>query len=132
ERREVVMVGDRQEPDPDRRRSGDQRGGLEDPIRAQGVRVQVDRRGARRDDRVGRHVVAASRHAAQTSTRRWIRSMARARPVAGSTSIWVAFRITGPSPTANRVGSAFMNRGKTVLGSKPITLWTGPVIPRSV
>ena len=35
-------------------------------------------------------------------------------------------------PTSNRVGSALMNRGRTVFGSKPITLQTGPVIPRSV
>ena len=110
------MVGDRQEPDPGRRGRGDERGGLEDPIRAQGVGVQVDRRRPRRDDRIRRRVVAASRHAAQTSMSRWIRSIARARPVAGSMSIWVAFRMTGPSPTSNRVGSALRNRGRTVLG----------------
>ena len=36
------------------------------------------------------------------------------------------------APTSKRVGSAFMNRGSTVFGSNPITLHTGPVMPRSV
>ena len=35
------------------------------------------------------------------STIRWIRPMARARPVAGSMSTWTALNTTGPSPTAN-------------------------------
>ena len=43
---------------------------------------------------------------AQTSRRRWIRSIASARPVAGSTSIRAALKTTGPSPTSKRVGSA--------------------------
>ena len=68
---------------------------------------------------------------AQTSTSAAIRSIASARPVAGSMSIWAALNTTAPSPTSNRVGSALMNRGRTVFGSKPITLQTGPVIPRS-
>src|SRR6267378_1421973 len=61
-----------------------------------------------------------------------MRSIARARPVAGSMSICAALNTTGPSPTANRVGRALMKRGSTVAGSNPITLQTGPVIPRSV
>ena len=45
--------------------------------------------------------------------------MARARPVAGSMSICVALKTTGPSPTSNRVGSALMNRGRTVRRVEP-------------
>ena len=47
-------------------------------------------------------------------------------------SIWAALKTTGPSPTSNRVGSALTKRGSTVRGANPITLQTGPVIPRSV
>ena len=55
--------------------------------------------------------------------------MARARPVAGSMSTWTALKTTVPSPTSNRVGSALMKRGRTVRGSKPMTLQTGPGHP---
>ena len=66
------------------------------------------------------------------STRRWIRSIWSARPVAGSMSTWTALKTTGPSPTSNRVGRALMKRGITVRGANPITLQIGPVMPMSV
>ena len=52
--------------------------------------------------------------------------------MAGSMSTWQALKTTGPSPTSNRVGRALMKRGSTVRGANPMTLQTGPVMPRSL
>ena len=54
-----------------------------------------------------------------------MRSIARARPVAGSMSTWTALKTTAPWPTSKRVGSEFTKRGRTVAGSKPMTLQIG-------
>src|SRR4029079_10512380 len=103
----------------------------EQPIRAQGVGVQVDARGSRRPEPAVWRVVAllGAGHASQTC---WIRSLASARPVAGSMSTWVALKMTEPSPTSNLVGRPLRNRGRTVAGSKPMIDHAGPVQPRSL
>ena len=133
---EVVVVREREQADARLVRLANELGGLEDAVGAGRVGVDVRDRVAR-DERLGvvgtRGVARGSgRRHPQTSTRRWIRSICSARPVAGSMSTWQALKTTGPSPTSNRVGSALTKRGSTVSGLKPMTLHTGPVMPRSV
>ena len=97
-------------------------------IGTRGVRVHVGD-GGTRHERMCRATRLVARSHRQTSTRRLMRSIWSARPVAGSMSTWHALRMTGPSPTSNRVGSALMNRGRTVSGLKPITLHSWPGHP---
>ena len=103
-------------------RLADELGRLEDAVGAGRVGVDVGDRVAG-DERLAvlgsRRVARRTGRRHQTSTRRWIRSIWMARPVAGSMSIWQALNTTGPSPTSNRVGSALMNRGRTVVGLEP-------------
>ena len=73
---------------------------------------------------------ASPAHPSQT---RWTRSIASARPVAGSMSIWVALKTTGPSATSNRVGSAVQeprqHRRRVEPDDRP---YAPPVHPRSL
>ena len=117
---EVVVIRDRQQPDARGVRLAQQLGRLQDAVGTERVRVEVGDRGAGDRRLVGRPgPVPPQGHG---STTRAIRSTWSARPVAGSTSTWQPLKMTGPSPTSNRVGRALMNRGRTVAGLKPITL----------
>ena len=130
---------------PAARAAVDELPGREDPVRAERVGVEVGDRGRRRHDPAERRLVAAflrrgngaggGREArrrigpAHSSQTRWTRSIASARPVAGSMSIWVALNTTGPSATSKRVGRPVRNRGSTVAGSKPMIDQAPPVQP---
>ncbi len=138
-----VVVGDGQQPDAGLGgRARPARLRRQDTVGAGRVGVQVDRGRRRRDDRARLAAAGtawrptrAGRSPAAGLTPRRAAGCARwpaPGPVAGSMSIWAALNTTGPSPTSKRVGSALMKRGRTVLGSKPMTLHTGPVMPRSV
>ena len=103
---ERVVIGQRQRPDAGlggarraRRARGRRRSGS---CGCGGRRSTTGRR--RRARSPPRIVRAGGGHAAQASTRRWIRSMASARPVAGSMSIWTALKTT--APRRPRTGSA--------------------------
>ena len=116
---------DREQPDPGVVRLARRAPrGSRTPSRAERVGVDVRDRVAG-DERLaasGPGRVRAGRTTVRPRRRALIRSIWRARPVAGSMSTWQALKTTGPSPTSNRVGSALMNRGRTVLGLNPITL----------
>jgi len=115
--------------------------GLEQPYRAPLWAWQVDRRGpGRYDGCASVSVVTAGDAAAarpwlrgqrQASTSRWIRSMASARPVAGSMSIWLALKTTAPSPylepRRQRVRSV---AGRSAVRTRSRSRWAGH--PRSV
>ena len=94
---ERVVVGDRERRDPGVGGRPDQLDRREDAVGPDRVRVEVD--GGRPTP--GRSALSPTRGMsghAQTSTYRAIRSIARARPVAGSMSIWAALKTTAPSP----------------------------------
>src|ERR671937_1825608 len=120
---ERVVVRERERLDAALGGEPHERGGLEDAIGPERMRVQV-----RVISRLAPHL--GRRHA--TSMRRSTRTIPPARPLASSTSISTALNETGPSATRKRRGSPSRNRPRISSGLRPRTESRGPTMPMSL
>ena len=101
---EGVVVGDARQPDAAAARLAHELARAQDAVGAGRVGVESAGRVSGPAGRADSARPACGRSPAHTSTTRWIRSIASARPVAGSTSTWP--RSAPPGPPPPRIGSA--------------------------